>query len=83
MKVTGKLVKQWHTQLTWEAIEKLLGGSLVSENELQVIDILRQEANGLDVAPASDDERDEFRQMISRWRERDQRFIDAAMLKVG
>ncbi len=52
----------------WEVVEKLLGKTMVSENELEIIQIIRESADGADIAPRNKSEADDLRQVIKKWK---------------
>lgn len=52
---------------TWEVIEEVVGRSIVTENEMRIIKIVRDTSGGLDVAPQTDSEADDLKAVIAKW----------------
>lgn len=59
----------------WKVLEATLGKSLVSESEMKVVNLIREEAGSLDVAPETDAEKAELRGLVKAWKGRDQKVI--------
>lgn len=55
---------------TWDVIEGLLGKTLVSNEELAVIEMLRTVGEGQAILPRSNADVEEFQQIASKWKAR-------------
>jgi hypothetical protein len=63
-----RVVMSEYSPDTWSALEAIIGTNMVSEPERVILDIVRQTAQGLDVAPTTADERSELVTLVSKWR---------------
>ena len=56
---------------TWDAISQLLGKTLVTQSELEILETVRASSRGLDVKPSTTLEKEELAQLVSKWAERE------------
>jgi hypothetical protein len=74
------VMMEYHPQ-TWEVIEEVIGGHLISENETKILDIIRSTAQGIDIAPENDEEELELMTLIAKWRDKKMSIAEAALKK--
>ena len=63
---------------TLDAISKIIGQAIISENEMRIINIIRDITGGVDVAPKNNEDREELSQLIGKWRDRNVGLVNAA-----
>jgi transcriptional regulator with XRE-family HTH domain len=73
-----RIAMEEYNPTTWEVIESVLGKHLITENEAEIVQIIRSGLQGHDVGPKSDEERDELRALVEKWRVREEKLEDAA-----
>lgn len=74
-----RLTMSEYSPETWDTIEQVLGGYLVTANEAEILNIIRETAQGLDVAPKNDEDRLELMTLAAKWRDRDIGLAQAAV----
>lgn len=67
---------------TWEVIESVLGDSILSESERDLVKLLRETTGGVELGPRTQEEREEFVAMVEKWRKREEALLDAARRRV-
>lgn len=77
-----RLVMNEYMEDTWGVIELLLGGNLLSASERSVIDLLRKESEGLDIAPETEEERLELSKLFQKMKERKSKLVEASSHRV-
>ncbi len=63
---------------TLDAISKIIGQAIISENEMKIINIIRDITGGVDVVPKNNEDKEELSQLIGKWRDRDVGLVNAA-----
>jgi len=63
---------------TWEVLSAILGSAAVSENEVNTLAIIRNAAQGQDVAFVTDDDKLELMQLVGKIRDRQTKLAKAA-----
>jgi hypothetical protein len=64
---------------TWEVISSVLNTqSMVSEHEMKILDIVRNNSEGYDLAPETDEEVLELMKLVETWRDRRKGLVRAA-----
>lgn len=74
------VMKEYHPH-SWEAIEGLIGKYAASKNEMEILDIIRETAQGYDVRPSTDEERLELMALVEKWRNRQEQLGVTALRK--
>lgn len=68
---------------TWDVIEECFGGSMISEEEKQVLDIIRTVAQGQPIAPTTEAEALELATLADAWKKKYEGFADASRRRVA
>lgn len=74
-----QLVMQEYVPETWEVVSELLQNKLITQKETAILQMIREAANGYDLAPETSIEREELKRLVDKWREREMH--DAEALK--
>lgn len=56
---------------SWEVISKYLGGYLVTQNELKILEVIQEAADGINIVPKTESDKTELKALITKWRERE------------
>lgn len=73
-----RVVLTEYSPSTWEVLEKIMGTTMVSENELSVLSVIRKVSGGIDIAPETDEEKMELAKLAEKWKKREATKVDAA-----
>lgn len=65
---------------TWGAISDLIGQYTLTDNEHEILNIIRDTAEGVDVLPKNTEEVDELRMLIAKWRDQEKSRAAAAIV---
>lgn len=68
---------------TWEVIEDLIGKSLVTQEELAILEVIRSVSEGQPIAPRSAIEIDELKELAEKWKKRIENEANAAAERVA
>lgn len=72
-----------YTRETWDVIEELIGKSLVTQDELAVLEIIRTIGEGQPIAPRTAIEVEELKELATKWRKRVEMEAQAAAERVA
>jgi len=73
-------MQEYHPQ-TWESIEEIVGGHLVTGHERYILEIVRETSEGLDAIPQTQEEKEEFKALITKWKNRAERLVKAEIIE--
>lgn len=65
-----KLVMKEYTPETWDVIMDIIGSPVLTESELQIINVVRQSDAGLPVEPKTNEEKAELTELVKKWAKR-------------
>ena len=77
-----KLVMNEYMPAVWEAIEDCVGDNTYTENERELIKTVRENSDGLDLSPQTEEQREELIKAIASWREHHEKMADASRRRV-
>jgi hypothetical protein len=63
-----KVVLTEYAPDTWAVIEGVMGRNIVTDSEMEVVNVVRQVAGGQEVCPRNDSEREELKTLASKWK---------------
>ncbi|WP_374335294.1 hypothetical protein [Methyloversatilis sp.] len=67
---------------TWAVIEQVIGNSIVTEEEQEILSLVRSNSGGLPLKPETEEEILEFKNMVRAWKKRSDAHADAARRRV-
>jgi transcriptional regulator with XRE-family HTH domain len=73
-----KLVMTEYMPDTWDVVSEILGGSIVTEPEENILKVIHEADNGLPVEPITEDEKNELRALSDKWAKRIQASFESA-----
>jgi hypothetical protein len=65
-----KLVMTEYMPDTWDVISDILGGTIITKSEENILRVINQVADGIAIEPITDEEVAELSSMAIRWKER-------------
>lgn len=65
-----RIVMEEYQSESWGAIEEIIGNRMVTDDEMQLIWIVRSESFGNNVCPKTEEEINELKALVAKWRER-------------
>lgn len=77
-----RIVMIEYSPSTWEVLESIIGNAMMSDNEMKVLTIIREHANGLDIAPETETEKQELARLAEKWKARAEKSVDAAKRRI-
>lgn len=73
------LVMNEYMPETWAVISEVLGKNLVTQAEHEVLNVVRESAEGFEARPVTGSEKEELAMLVQKWIERDKK--DMALVK--
>lgn len=67
---------------TWEVIDQVIGKTIVSEEEMKILETVRKVGLGISIAPSNEEEQLELAALALKWRQREEKAADAARRRV-
>ena len=61
----------------WQVIQKLLKNALITDNELAIINIIREGSAGMNLRPETAVEKEKLKILVSEWQVRERKDIEA------
>ena len=61
----------------WQVIQKLLKNTLITDNELAIVNIIREGSAGMNLRPETAVEKEKLKILVSEWQERERKDIEA------
>ena len=61
----------------WQVIQKLLKNALITDNELAIINIIRERSAGMNLRPETAVEKEKLKNLVGEWQERERKDIEA------
>ena len=61
----------------WQVIQKLLKNALITDNELAIINIIREGSAGMNLRPETAVEKEKLKNLVGEWQERERKDIEA------
>jgi transcriptional regulator with XRE-family HTH domain len=71
------LVMSEYTPETWQVIQDVVGGNLISQKEMSILKLIREASEGRDVAPENSDEKQALISLVDGWVARDIKDVEA------
>lgn len=65
-----RIVMNEYSPETWKALERVLGKNLITDTEMSIVQLVRDEAGGYDVSPQNDAEKEELKELARKWKAR-------------
>lgn len=62
-----KLVMTEYMPNTWDVIQDILGRTIITESETQILKIIREGSEGLPVSPKNETEKEQLRELSKSW----------------
>lgn len=66
-----RVVLSEYSPETWEVLEQIIGQSMISEGERETLKIIREAAGEVEAVPKTDQEVNELKDLVSKWRKRE------------
>lgn len=73
-------MQEYHPK-TWESIEVIIGGHLVTGHERYILEIVREASEGLDAIPQTTEEKEELKALVTKWRDRAEKQVKAEIIE--
>jgi transcriptional regulator with XRE-family HTH domain len=62
-----RIVMSEYQPETWRVLERLIGESLVSTTELNLLKTVREASGNVDIAPTGDAQKEELKSLVQKW----------------
>ena len=65
-----KLAMKEYQPDTWDVIEEIMGSDAVTDNEYEIVNLVREASGGMSLTPSNDEEKRELQELVSKWKKR-------------
>lgn len=66
---------------TWEAFESVMGQYAISKNEMEILEVVRETAQGQDVKPETEEDKAQLKALVEKWRKRQEDMATTVLRK--